>query len=176
MLPFTRARFIVASGLGATGVALLDRLVARAASADPGDLQTLNAAIELERAGIKAYDDAAATKLLSPKVLALALLFRRDHQMHLAALAAAVQSGGGTPTAKIANIHYPQLASENDILAFAKGVEEKAAGTYLSVIPDFKDRQLAGVAASILGVETIHVGMLAQALGTFPPYPDGFVK
>lgn len=176
MSSVSRARFIVASSLGAGGALLLDRLVARAANADPHDVQTLNAAIELERAGIKAYDDAAATKLLSPKVLALALLFRRDHQAHLAALSAAVSSGGGTPTTTIAKLHYPQLASEADILAFAKGVEEKAASTYLSVIPDLKDRDLAGVAGSILGVETIHVGILAQALGVFPPYPGGFVK
>ena len=176
MSSLSRARFIVASGLGATGVVLLDRLVARAAMATPGDIQTLNAAIELERAGIKAYDDAAATKLLSPQVLALALLFQRDHQAHLAALSAAVRSGGGTPSLKIAKLHYPQLATQNDILAFARGVEEKAASTYLSVIPDLNDRDLAGFAASILGVETIHVGILAQALGEFPPYPGGFVK
>lgn len=90
-----RARFLVASALGAGAIVLLDRLVARAANADPGDLDTLNAAIEIERAGIKAYDDAASTKLLSPQILQVALLFRRDHQTHLTALAAAVESGGG---------------------------------------------------------------------------------
>ena len=155
---------------------MLDRLVARAASADPGDLDTLNAAIELERAGIKAYDDAASTKLLSPKVLQVALLFRRDHQVHLAALSAAVQSGGGIVTDKTAHIDYPKLATESDVLAFAQVVEEKAASTYLSVVSEFKDRELAQVAASIMGVETIHVGILAQVLNAFPPYPSGFVK
>ncbi len=155
---------------------MLDRFVARAAQADAGDLSSLNSAIELERAGIKAYDAAAATKLLSPKVAAYAAMFKRDHQMHLAALVAAVQAGGGTPSLNTAKLPYPQLTTERDILIFAQGVEEKAASTYLSVIPEFKDRDLASVAGSILGVETIHVGVLAQALGDFPPYPSGFVK
>ncbi len=175
-MTYSRARFIVASGLGAGAAVLLDRFVARAENAAPGDIETLNAAIELERAGIKAYDDAAATNLLTPKILAVALLFKRDHQTHLAALAAAVQSGGGVVSDKTAHIDYPRLASQADILAFAQTVEEKAASTYLSVIPEFKDRDLAQVAASILGVETIHAGILAQALGVFPPYPSGFVK
>ncbi|MGD0966889.1 MAG: ferritin-like domain-containing protein [Candidatus Aquilonibacter sp.] len=175
-MSISRTRFIVASSLGAGAAILLDRLVARAANADPGDLDTLNAAIELERAGIKAYDDAASTKLLSPKVLQVALLFRRDHQVHLAALSAAVQSGGGIVTDKTAHIDYPKLATEGDVLAFAQVVEEKAASTYLSVIPEFKDRELAQVAASIMGIETIHVGILANALNVFPPYPSGFVK
>lgn len=162
--------------MGASTALLFDRFVARAADADKGDLDMLNSAIELERAGIKAYDDAASTKLLTPKVLQVALLFKRDHQTHLAALIAAVQSGGGTVTDRTAKIAYPKLASESDILQFAQTVEEKAASTYLSVIPEFKDRELAGVAGSILGVETIHVGVLSQVLGTFPPYPSGFVK
>jgi len=175
-MSISRARFIVASSLGAGAAVLLDRLVARAASADPGDLDTLNAAIEIERAGIKAYDDAASTKLLSPKVLSVALIFKRYHQTHLAALAAAVESGGGKVTDKTAHFDYPKLATESDVLAFAQVVEEKAASTYLSVIPEFKDRELAQVAASIMGVETIHVGILAQVLNAFPPYPSGFVK
>ncbi len=155
---------------------LLDRFVARAAAADPKDMATLNAAIELERAGIKAYDDAAATRLLSPGVLKVATLFRGDHVAHLAALTAAVRAGGAIPSTATAKLDYPQLSSEKDVLAFARDVEEKAASTYLSVLPDLRDRDLAQVAASILGVETVHVGILAQALGAFPPYPSGFVK
>jgi len=46
--------------------------VAAAEKADPGDMATLNAAIALERAGIKAYVDAAATGLLPKEILAIA--------------------------------------------------------------------------------------------------------
>ena len=136
----------------------------------------LNAAIELERAGIKAYDDAASTKLLSPGSTEYANLFQRDHRAHLAVLSAAVSAGGGVPSTKVAVLDYPRLATEKDVLEFARSVEEKAASTYLSVLPDLRDRGLAQAAASILGVESIHVGILAQALGSFPPYPSGLVK
>lgn len=172
----SRARFIVGSTLGAGAVLLLDRMVARAATLAAGDLDTLNAAIELERAAIKAYGDAAATKLLSAPVLHVAQLFVRDHQAHLAALSATVKNAGATPSDKTMAVTYPALTTEAAILSFALQLEEKAASTYLSVVPEMKDRELAGVVASILGVETVHAGILSQALQSFPPYPTGFVR
>jgi rubrerythrin len=153
---------------------LLSSLAEAAVSADPADIASLNAAIELERAGIKAYNDAAATKLLSPAVLAIAAGFIADHTAHLDALSGAVKAAGATPSTGIAPIAYPTLASEHDIIVFANVVERKAASTYLSVIPDLKNRQLAGVAAAILGVETTHVALLSNVLGV-KPYPSGFV-
>jgi rubrerythrin len=60
------------------------------------------------------------------------------------------------------------------VLRFARATEQKAAATYLSVVPELKDRKLAEVAAAILGVETTHVALLAQALGEHA-YPSGFV-
>jgi hypothetical protein len=152
---------------------LLASLAAAAQAATPADLSTLDAAIELERAGIKAYADAAATGLLSPPVLAIATAFAADHTAHRDALIGAVVSAGATPSAGTAPIVYPALATERDIIAFADAVERKAASTYLSVIPDLDDRRLAGVAAAILGVETTHVALLAQALGE-RAYPGGF--
>lgn len=164
------------SAIALVGTSLMTHLVEAAQSADAGDLATLNAAIELERAGIKAYDDAAATKLLSPGVLQVALGFRADHIAHRDALIAAVKAGGGIVGANTAKLDYPALNSEADILRFAKSVEVKAAATYLSVIPDLKNRALAGVAASILGVETTHVAALAAALGEARPYSGGFAS
>lgn len=175
-MQLSRLRFIVATSLGAAALASFDSLIARASTADPSDVATLNAAIELERAGIKAYDDAAKLKLLSPKTLQTALLFRKDHVAHLAALQGAVASAGGAPSEKIAKIAYPQMTTEKDVLGFAQTVERLAASTYLSVIAEFKDRQLAQIAASILGVETTHVSILAEVLGVFPPYPSSFVS
>ena len=152
---------------------VLASFAAAAQAADPADLSTLNAAIELERAGIKAYADAAATGLLSPPVLTIALRFEADHTAHRDALIGAVRAAGAPPSTGIAPIAYPPLASERDVLAFAHAVELKAASTYLSVIPDLDDRRLAGVAAAILGVEATHVALLAQALGV-ACYPSGF--
>lgn len=163
------------TAIAVLGLPLLARLVDAATLANPSDLQILNSAIELERAGIKAYDDAAATGLLSQPVAKVAAQFRRDHAAHRDALVAAVNAGGGTPSRATAQLTYPPLETQADILTFAKSVEEKAASTYLSVIPDLNDRRLAGVAASILGIETTHVALLARALGEFPAYGSAFV-
>ncbi|GAC1299952.1 MAG: hypothetical protein NVSMB19_05490 [Vulcanimicrobiaceae bacterium] len=163
------------AALALVGASLMRDFVEAATGADPSDLATLNAALELESAAVKAYDDAAATKLLSPGVLKVALGFRSDHVAHRDALAAAIRAGGATPSVKVAHLDYPALKSEADALRFAKHVEEKAASTYLSVVPDLVDRKLAQVAAAILGVETTHVALLAAALGTDRPYEHGFV-
>ena len=166
-------------GFGSAAVAfsplLLSSLAAAAVTADPADIASLNSAIELERAGIKAYVDAAATKLLSPQVLAVAGGFIVDHTAHRDALIGAVKAAGATPSTATAQLVYPALTSEKDIIAFAIVVEKKAAATYLSVVPDLKDRNLAGIAAAILGVETTHVALLENALGITRSYPSGFV-
>lgn len=163
------------AAIALVGATLMGDFAEAATAADPIDLSTLGAALELESAGVKAYDDAAATKLLSPDMLKIALGFRSDHVAHRDALAAAIRSAGAVPSTRIARIKYPALKNEYDVLRFAKSVEELAASTYLSVIPELVDRNLAQVAAAILGVETTHVAMLAQTLGVVSPYERGFV-
>jgi rubrerythrin len=163
------------SAIALVGVDLMTRFVQAASVADADDIAALNAAIELERAGIKAYQVAAATKLLSAPVLAVCGRFVADHVAHRDALIAAVRAGGGVPSEGTAHLNYPTLDSQVAILHFARGVEEKAASTYLSVVPEFSNRALAQAAASILGVETTHVALLAQALGE-TSYPSSFVS
>jgi rubrerythrin len=175
MCPLSRAQILAfGSAAGLIGAPLLASFAAAAQSADPADIDSLNVAIALERAGIKAYADGAATGLLTPPVAALAARFVADHTAHRDALIGAVRAAGLEPTTATAPIAAPPLATERDVIAFALVVEEKAASTYLSVIPDLKNRALAGVAASILGVETTHVSALAGALGT-RVYTSGFV-
>ncbi len=163
---------LLASGtaLAAFGPVLLGPFIAAAEAADEGDIGILQVAIKLERAGIKAYQDAAGTNLLQPSVLEIAKGFMADHTAHRDALIGAVKAAGVTPTDETTKLTYPTLASQEDILKFAESVERQAATTYLSVIPAFKDRGLAKVAGSILGVETTHVAILAYALkaGTEP--------
>jgi rubrerythrin len=68
---------------------------------------------------------------------------------------------------------YPSLKTQNDILTFATSVERQAASAYLASVPRFKDRTLAKVAASILGVETTHVAILTYTVSqTTEPYKD----
>ena len=171
----TRAALLGAgSAVALVGFGLMTRLVEAATGADADDIATLNAAIELERAGIDAYRKAEATNLLGYPALAIARRIAADHTAHRDALIAAVRAAGATPSERMANLSYPPLESELSILRFAQTVEEKAASTYLSVIPEFSNRKLSAAAASILGVETIHVSMLAAAQGR-TAYPSGFV-
>ena len=171
-----------ASALGAATAAvvaapaLFQRLALAASKADPADIKLLNIGIPLERAAIKAYADAAATNLLSPQVLVILKSFMADHQAHLDALAAAVTQGGATPSPDTATLTVPTLANELDILNFAYTVERLAASTYLSTIAQFKNRDLATTAAAIMGVETTHVALLAEALKKNPAYPSSFVS
>ena len=176
MTKITRSTLLGAgSAIALVGLPLMTKFVEAAQGADKADIASLNSAIELERAGIKAYLDAAGTGLISPGVLKIAQGFIADHTAHRDALIAAVIAGGGTPSQNTVKLAYPPLKSEGDILRFALVVEEKAASTYLSVIPDLKDRALAGVAASILGVETTHVATISSALGEHA-YKSGFVS
>ena len=163
------------SAIALTAPLLVRNFVLAAQKADGGDIKLLNTAIPLERAAIKAYADAAATKLLSPAVLAVATSFMADHQAHLDALVAAVTEGGATPSPDTAPLTPPPLANERDILAFAYTVERLAASTYLGTIAQFKNRDLATTAASIMGIETTHVALLAEALRKNPAYPSGVV-
>jgi len=165
---------LLASGtaLAAFGPFLLSPFISAAEAAEESDIAILQTAIKLERAGIKAYTDAAGTGLLAPGVLAVAKGFLADHEAHRDALIGAVKAAGVTPTDETTKLTYPPL-TQDDILNFAESVERQAASTYLSVIPAFKDRNLAKVAGSILGVETTHVAILAYTLKkTTEPYKD----
>lgn len=166
---------LLASGtaLAAFGPILLSPFISAAEAAEESDIAILQTAIKLERAGIKAYADAAGLGILQPAVLNVAKGFMQDHTAHRDALIGAVKAAGVKPTEETAKLDYPSLKTQDEILAFAESVERQAASTYLSVIPSFKDRGLAKVAASILGVETTHVAILAYTLkkGT-EPYKD----
>ena len=83
---------------------------------------------------------------------------------HRDALEGAIKAAGVKPETGVIAITYPPLKSESDILTFAQTLERGAATAYLSSVPNLQDRGLAKVAASILGVETTHVAILAYTL------------
>lgn len=61
------------------------------------------------------------------------------------------------------------------MLKFAAGLEQGAVSAYLGAVPAFADRELAKVAASILGNEAQHLSLLLNALGENPD-PTAFVS
>jgi hypothetical protein len=115
--------------------------------------------------------------LLRQPVADLAVQFQRHHKEHSAALAATVKKLGGTPIEAPKSFSFPtqKLKSQADVLAFAAELEKGAVSAYLGAIPILTDRDLAKVAASILGDEAMHWAVLRQALGQ-NPVPTAFLS
>ncbi len=180
-----RRRIVAASGwaLSATAVAMLGGRDALAAGAKTGsqtteaDVRILNSALGAEREAIAAYQLGADSGLLKGDVLKLAVGFQSHHKEHADALSATVRKLGGEPVAAKANYGFPTdtLKTQNDVLQFAAGLEKGAVSAYLGAVPLFADRQLAQVAASILGDEAMHWAVLRQALGQ-PAVPVAFMS
>ena len=93
-----------------------------------------------------------------------------------AAVARTVEKLGGKPVAKKASYAFAteKLKSQADVLRFAAALEKGAVSAYLNAVPMFGNRNLAQVAASILGDEAMHWAVLRQAVGE-NPVPGAFV-
>ena len=181
MAPASRRNFIGEGGkLSALAVALLvgSERMAKGASPSPNDVGILNTALGLEYHGIAAYQVGAESKLLKPATLKVAVQFQSDHKKHADALASTIVKLGGSPVlAKTpADYNFPtsKLKTEADVLTFAAGLEQGAVSAYLGAVPVFEDRDLAKVAASILGNEAQHLSLLLNALGQ-NPNPSAFM-
>src|SRR5271154_1914423 len=173
MQSITRSRVLGA----VTALACLAPLTVAPSSArgtDPADVTLLNSAVEFERALVKAYGDALAAGVVTPGPTSVLTEFMNDHTAHLSALVTALQQRNAQPSQSTAPLDTPALHSETDALNFAYTVERTAAANYLAMVPQFKDRDLAGTAASILGVDATHVALLAEALAKTPAYPTSF--
>lgn len=141
------------------------------------DAGILNTALGAELEAIAAYQLGAESGLLSKPVLDLAVQFQGHHKEHAAALAGAVEKLGGKSVEAKKDYGFPadKLKAEKDVVSFAAGLEKGAVSAYLGTVPIFGDRELARVAASILGDEAMHWAILRQALGR-NPVPDAFVS
>jgi rubrerythrin len=169
--------------LSATAVAMLGGRDALAAAAKTGDGDTatdvriLNTARGAELEAIAAYQVGAESGLLSQGAKNVALQFQGHHKEHADAIGQAVRKLGGQPVEAKAQYRFPveKLKSEADVLQFAAGLEKGAVSAYLGAVPLFADRQLAQVAASILGDEAMHWAVLRQVLGETSVVPSAFM-
>jgi hypothetical protein len=158
--------------LSATAIALLagnPRLAvgsARAATSG-NDVTILNAALGAEQEAVAAYQLGAD----------LAVGFQDHHKQQVDALAKTIRALGGRPVEPPKTFSFPteRLKSQADILSFAAQLEKGAVSAYLGAVPVLTDRELAKVAASILGDEAMHWAVLRQALGQ-DPVPAAFVS
>lgn len=140
------------------------------------DVRILNSALGAELEAIAAYEVGAKSGLLQKPALDLAVQFQGHHKAHADALAGTVARLGGKPVAAKAQYSFPTetLKNQEDVLRFAAGLEKGAVIAYLGAVPVFADRELARVAASILGDEAMHWAVLRQAVGE-QPVPGAFV-
>lgn len=151
------------------------RFALAAARPDPADIKALGVALALERSVIRTYSDPALTHFLAPQVLVVLNAFLADHTAHQAALEQAITAAGQQPAQDVTDVTRPALANEGDVLGFAYTLERSLANTHLVAVPDYRNREYATTAASILGVETTHVALLGEALRQGHAYPTGFV-
>ena len=175
----TRRGFIgAAAKLSALAVALLAGRDALAqGEGSPQDLSILNVALGLEWEGINAYTLGAQSGLLQKPVLEIAVRFQNDHKEHAETLAGAIRKMGGKPVQPKALGEYAKalkadtLKSQSDVLDLAARLELGATNAYIGVIPSFRDRGLAQVAARLAADEVMHWTILNNALGR--PLPAG---
>jgi rubrerythrin len=136
-----------------------------------GDARILNIALTLEHEAINAYQLGAGSGLLQKPVLDVAVRFQADHKAHRDTLIATIRKLGAMPVEEMKLEHYAKqlnaasLKSQNDVLELAARLELAATNAYLSVIPAFKEGQLAKVAGRLAADETMHWALLNNALG-----------
>jgi len=150
--------------------------VRNAFAAADGDAAILSSAIVLENTAVAAYEAAVKSRLLDPKVTAVARLFRRHESEHADALSAALKGlGGSPPTATDPRLLAPlhRLRSQAALLQFAIELETMAVAAYYEAHRKLRDTKLLQTGAQIMAAEGQHLVVLRQALKRNPA-PNAF--
>ncbi len=180
----TRRSFLARTGtamLSGAAIALMagadSKSIFGSAQASEGDVAILNSALSAEREAVAAYQLAAESGLLGEGALKLGVAFQDHHKQHADALAATISKLGGAADTASSQYDFPtdKLTDERAVLAFAAELEKGAVSAYLGAVPILGDRELAKVAASILGDEAMHWAVLRSALGQ-DPVPVAFMS
>jgi hypothetical protein len=200
---FSRRRFLVGSGLAAGAVVVTaacgsddddvssagtDTTMGEAAEDGSGDLAVAEFAAGLEVLAVGTYkaalDAATANKLgaVPPAVAEFVTTAMAHHEQHLAAwnkvLTGAGKSAVSTPNAQlkpVVDAEFGKAKTIVDAAKLARTLEETAAATYLSAIPNLKSKDAVKLAASIQATDAKHVAILNFVLGEYP-VPDVFAK
>jgi bacterioferritin (cytochrome b1) len=175
MQGLSRARALGVLGAIAAATPLVVRTAQSAAREDPADIKLLNSLLDTANAGVALYNSAITANVLSAPVAVTIGQFAGDHAAHRDALIALISSSGGQPNASAAAQAPTPPHSDAELLPAALAFERQATGVYLSSIAEFKNRDYAKTAASILGVDAAHVALLAEALRQNPAFPTNFV-
>lgn len=177
-------------GLTGSGDEQAEKEAATAAkrTAEARDVELLNAGILLEQTGILAYEAAAGLPFIreDATVLAVAKLFRSQHEEHRDTLAKLVATLGGTPAdpasapspavpAKVLDEEASPDERKIATLRFARSLERQAADTYFQLVVAQLQTDLARRSATeILPVEAQHVAVFDVVLGAEKPVNAAF--
>lgn len=201
---FNRRRFLIGSGLAA-GLAVVTAACGSdddedAATTDTtaassgedsgadGDVAVAEFAAGLEVLAVGTYkaalDAATANKLgaVPPAVAEFVKTAMAHHEQHLAAWNKVITGAGrpavSTPNAQlkpVVDAEFGKAKTVADAAKLARTLEETAAATYLSAIPNLKSKDAVKLAASIQAIDAKHVAILNFVLGEYP-VPDVFAK
>jgi hypothetical protein len=141
-----------------------------------GDVELATAAIEIENTAVAAYNavaEARGADLQAAGAAEAALLFRDHHVEHAGALNGLLSDNGvdAVPEDQLfAGITLPDAEAIGslpilDIAAFARGLENQAAQTYITAVPRLSIPALRQTLMSIGAVEARHVGAYDILLG-----------
>lgn len=152
------------------------------------DLEVAAFAAGLEVLAVDTYkaalDAAVAGKLgdVPPAGAEFVKTAMAHHQQHLAAWNKVLKGAGepevDTPNAQLkptVDAEFGKAKTFGDAAKLARTLEETAAATYLSVVPNLKSDDATKLAASIQSIDAKHVAILNFVLGEYP-VPDVFAK
>ncbi len=153
-----------------------------------GDAAVASLAAGLEVLAVGTYkaalDAATAGKLgaVPPAGATFVQTAMAQHQQHLDAWNKVLKSAGQPevtqPNAKLkptVDAEFAKAKTFADAAKLALTLEETAAATYLSAIPQLKDQAAIKQAASIQAIDAKHASILLFVLGMYP-VPDAFAK
>lgn len=158
--------------LGAAGLATAAALtIARPASAagpapTAADKKLLRGAMELELTALALYDEALAAGL-SDDAGALATVFAENHKSYADKIAAACGFSANTRNDEVFDALQSSFAT-SDAKAFAEsamGLENTAAATHSSLLPDYVSGDARQITAAIVVVEARMATVLADLAG-----------
>ena len=143
------------------------------------DVELAVAAIQIENTAVAAYDAVAglrAADLEAAGAADAALLFRDHHDQHRGALNGLLEQNGADTVPEDSLFAGITLPSEDDIAsmpitdiaAFARGLENQAAQTYITAVPLLSLPILRQALMGIGGVEARHVTAFDLLLGGGP--------
>ncbi len=200
---FNRRRFLVGTGVAASAVLVTAACGSDDDTSSSGESTTStqggqqgasgDAAVAALAAGLEvlavstykaALDAATAGKLgaVPPAGATFVQTAMAHHQQHLAAWNKVLKSAGQPevtqPNATLkptVDAEFAKAKTFGDAAKLALTLEETAAATYLSAIPQLKDKTAIAQAASIQAIDAKHAAILLFVLGMYP-VPDTFAK